>query len=87
MVKPYLKHEQLKETYFIQDHTIAVYIGLTRFDKVFHKKEDGSYSPFYENLDAAKQDRDDLQECLKKYQISDPKDIYRLDDPSWKEVH
>ena len=83
MVKPFSKQEQLKETYFVQDHTLAVFINISHFDKVLKKQDDGSYEPAYGNLLAAKTDCDELQECLKKYQITDEKDIYRLDNPTY----
>ena len=84
MVQPYLKQVQLKETIFVQDHTLAVFISFSRFDKVLKKKSDGSFSPAYDDLETAKQDCEDLQECLKKYNITDQNDIYRLDDPTNK---
>ena len=65
----------------MQDQSLAVLIGLTRFDQVFQRHGDGSYSPAYGDLPAAKQDCDDLQECLEKYRIQGENDIYRLDDP------
>ena len=54
MVKPFSKQEQLKETYFVQDHTLAVFINISHFDKVLKKQDDGSYEPAYGNLLAAK---------------------------------
>ena len=54
MVKPYIKHEQLKKTIFVQDHSLAAFIGVVYFDKVLKKKKDGSYEPHYSNLPAAR---------------------------------
>ena len=34
MVEPFRKYDQLKQTYFIQDKTLAVYVGYTKFDNV-----------------------------------------------------
>ena len=71
----------------MQDQSLAVLIGLTRFDQVFEKNKDGSFSQAYPDLPAAKKDCDDLQECLQKYRIQGEDDIYRLDDPIFKLIN
>ena len=85
MVEPLKLFDQLKETYFKQTKTIAIYFATKKFDKVVKKCKDGTYKPLFDDLDTAHQDCIDLEQCLRKYQIEDEEDIYRLNDPTMKE--
>ena len=85
MVEPLKLFDQLKETYFKQTKTIAVYFATSKFDKVVKKCKNGTYKPVFDDLDTAKQDCIDLEQCLRKYQIEDEEDIYRINEPTMKE--
>ena len=56
------------QDWFVPDHTLAVYFGQARFDKVL-KMKDGQYKPFLGDILQAKKDCDDLRECFEKYSI------------------
>lgn len=58
----------------------------TKFDKVVKKCKDGEYRPVFSDLKECVQDCIDLDRCLKKYQVEDENDIYRLNDPTMKEL-
>ena len=53
MVEPLKLFDQLKETYFKQTKTIAVYFATTKFDKVLKKCKNGEYKPVFDDLDTA----------------------------------
>ena len=67
MVEPLRLFDQLKQTYFTQTKTLAVYFSTTKFDKVVKKCPNGTYKPVFDDLDAAKQDCVDLEKCLRRY--------------------
>ena len=67
MVKPLKMHDQLKSTHFVQDKTLAVYFGMSHFDKVLKKNKEGLLVPDLSDLEAAKKDCLDLMKCLERY--------------------
>lgn len=79
--------DQMRQDFFVPDHCIAVYFATSKFDEVQEVKSDGSVVQAYGDLTAAKPDCDTLRECLEKYGIRNPADIYNLDNnPTLKEV-
>ena len=64
MVKPLSVNEQIYQTPFVQNRTLAVYFGMSHFDNVVKKNEEGLYKPALGDLLSAKQDCLDLQRCL-----------------------
>ena len=78
---------QMREEFFVPDHSIAVFFATSKFDKVGKIGKGGDFEQGYTDLTEAKNDCKQLRDCLQKYKIRDPKDIYNLDnDPTEKEI-
>ena len=73
-------HEQLRDTIFVQEHTIAVYFGISRYDKVMRRDSSGNLKQALDDLGSTKEDCDRLRTCLEQYGINSPELVYRLDD-------
>ena len=69
MTVPLTPHEQLMLDWFIPDHTLAVYFGMSHFDKVLKEDADGAWYQVMDDIPEAKRDCDDLRACLEKYNI------------------
>ena len=68
--------------WFIPDHTLAVYFGMSHFNQVL-KEKNGQWEPMMLDIPQAKKDCDDLRVCLEKFNIKSEEQVYDLsNDPS-----
>ena len=73
--------------WFVPDHTLAVYVGTSTFDKVQKKNNNGELVSAYPDILQAKKDCDKLRTCLEKYNIKNEDQVYDLsNDPTDTEV-
>ena len=83
MLRPLNIDEQLRLTPFVQDHTLTVLCGTSRYGAVLRRGEDGRCREDRWDIPQAKKDCDDLREILQRYQTGGEGDVYALDsDPT-----
>ena len=87
MVEPLHESEQIRQTMFIPDHTLAVFYGQSKFDIVYKKTKKGEYQPFFADLPEAKTDCDDLKNCLKHYNVAEDNCYDLSNNPTSKEIN
>ena len=71
-------NEPIKGEEFVQQKTIAMYFGMSHYDRVLKVNSEGVAVPAIHNNNHAKTNCDDFKRCLKNYGVNDPKDIYDL---------
>ena len=87
MAVPLTLHEQQMLDWFIPDHTLAVYFGMSKFDNVLKTKENGKLEQFMGDIPQAYKDCKELRACFEKYNIKSEEQVYDLsEDPTEKKV-
>ena len=86
MVEPLHINEQMRQAMFIPDHTLALFFGMSKFDNVYKQTKNGGFEPYFENLPEAKDDCDDLKNCLKHYNLAEENCYDLSNNPTLKEI-
>ena len=75
--------DQQKHDLFSQDKTLLVILGVSKYDQVLKKRENGQVLPAYPPVGKTSTMCSDVQETLAKYGVKDQEDIFTFVDSTF----